>query len=134
MNETLNVTKEMTPPIVALESMKISGTCYEDYCHQINKIVFGKAVYDGNAIYDGCGKTIYRYEDDDVRLTYTDSCFGNDRYMVEINRNIWDDLPDNINPLAVNDGGPWNIVYDYLESRSVLMFHLPGEWVNALKS
>lgn len=117
-----------SPGLVAIpDTLNVDGTPYYDYCSYINKIILDTAVRRGAQTYDG-----YIYMDNCVRFLYIDSDYGNDKYCIEVNRSVWDDIPSNINPFMVNEGGVWNLVYEYQDCRDVLLFHIPGSWVNIL--
>lgn len=122
------------PGIVAdLKSMPIRNTPFTDYCELINSIVLKMASTRGKRKFINIATTAYVYEDGYVKLTYIDSEYGNDKYCVEINRSIWDDIPEGINPFLVNEGSDYNLVYEYILSREQLLFHLPGNWLDFVK-
>ena len=122
------------PGIVAgLKTMQISETPFTGYCELINSIVMKMASAKGKRIFIDVANTAYVYEDGNVRFTYIDSDYGNDKYRVEVNRSVWDDIPEGINPFMVNEGSDYNYVYEYMVSREILMFHLPGNWLDFVK-
>ena len=61
-------------------------------------------------------------------LIYDDSDYGIAKYKIDIHRSVWDSISEGINPLMVNEGGAWNWVYYYSESREELSLYIPGEW------
>ena len=116
------------PETITKRSMSVAGTPYEEYCCRINSAVKKYALK-----YGAESGEKYVYEDGKVRFTYIDSPYGNDKYRVDIARSVWDDLPDDIDPFMVNEGGRWNTVYQFQSGRDVLTFHLPGSWTDTVE-
>ena len=116
------------PDIVAgLKPLYVNGTDYKDYCDFINHVVRWTAVGKGY----WRGDTII-FQDESIRFIYVDNEYGNDKYTVEINREIWNEIPDDIDPQVVNFGGKWNCVYQFMDGRDALLWHIPGNWFRLL--
>ena len=79
--------------------------------------------------------TIYTSQDKRFTLTYKDSAYGNDHYMVEVSSNVWDDIPTGVNPMLIGENG-WNLVFHFQDSpdRQLLLSHIPGSWFDILCS
>ncbi len=110
-----------------------AGEEYRDYCTLINRFVYAKAVQEGvRTTSPNFSGDIYIYRDEAFKLTYKDSDYGNDHYMVEVSTNIWNDLPSGVNPDMVHGNSGYNYVYDFQDGREVLCTHIPGTWANIL--
>ncbi len=118
------------PPITMSPYYMEEDSPYTQYCEFLNGIVRKMAQHGQIQREPYC--TIMTYQDVDFRLTYTQYDSGNEHYLVEVHRNTWNSIPQGVNPFMVNENGPWNFVYQYNDSRNVLMFHIPGSWSSVL--
>ena len=120
------------PEIITMRSLKI-GLEYAEYCALINTVIrettITKGAWRPDKTWSG---DVYVYQDANVKMSFRNSTYGNDHYLLEVHRSVWNDLPGSVNPFMINEGGPWNFVYHFQDGRQVLLFHLPGQWFNVL--
>ncbi len=118
--------------VVGLQTLAVSGG-EKEYCSFVNDIVRKIACGRGFAYTspNWCGE-IFECQDGHLRLIYKDSAYGNDHYMVLVDRTVWRELPTVLNPLTNREPGEWEMVYDFQDGREILCHHIPGTWISYL--
>ncbi len=120
-------------PGITVSGIKEVPTIQKVYCDEINKLIKKMAISYGQRVKSSIQGQTWEYRDEQFVLKYTDSDYGNDHFSVEVNRTVWDDLPNGVNSWLVNEGGNWNYVYAYKDgSCEVLLNHIPGTWRDVL--
>ena len=120
--------------VVMFKSEKIKDAAELEYCSYVNNLIRKIAMTKGKAsVSPNFAGTSYIYRSEKFICTYKDSDYGNDNYHFEINKDLWNDIPTDVNPVTVCDEG-FNLVYSFQDSadRQILMQHIPGTWIEVL--
>lgn len=121
--------------VVMFKSKYIKDREEMEYCSYINDLIRRITTKKGKpSVSPDFYGISYVYQNDKIRCTFNDSDYGNDHYHFEVNAFFWNDIPAGVNPDIVCDEG-YNLVYSFQDSpdRSVLRWHIPGDWVEILK-
>ena len=118
-----------TPELVLTDLVRVDGK-KEEYCEKLKDIIKMWSVYKGERFIDNSFRGwINFYEDNNVKLVYKESAYGNDHYYISVRQEFWDQIPKNVNPKFVCENG-WIDVFHYQDSpdRKILYTHIPGDW------
>ena len=119
--------------VLGFDSHKIDDSCKE-YCDQLNHFIRMVAINKGtSSVQPNFIGDVHEFRNDQLILTYKDSAYGNDHYLVWVHASFWNDLPQGVSPSMVTESG-WNFVYHLQDSpdRQVLLHHIPGSWYDRL--
>lgn len=126
-----------TPGILAtFKTMYIEDREEIEYCAYINDLIRKMSTIKGkSSVSSNFYGTSYVYQKDGLRCIYNDSDYGNDNYHFEVHVSRWNNIPAGVNPYIVCDNEGYNLVYSFQDSpnRNVLIWHIPGDWVEILK-
>lgn len=108
---------------------------YKVYCEYLNGIIRKMIRLKGKSLFTPRtpGKT-RSYRDNKVLMQETLYTDGTEEYCISINSNVWNDIPDGINPYLIYEYG-WNDVYRFRDGRynEFLLLYVPGDWEQLLK-
>lgn len=103
---------------------------YKVYCEHLNSIIRKMIREKGVNVFKrkSTGRTRC-YVDNNVDFSETIYRDGTEEYSISIHSNVWNDIPDGINPYLIYDSG-WNDVYRFRDGRykEVLLLYVPGDW------
>lgn len=118
------------PGIVTIASKNVNASDYEEFCIWLNQEIKSRAV--GKNMPDD--DRTYIYNDSKIKCTYVASAYGNENYYLEVSADVWNEIPEGVNPALVQDEG-WNLVYAYLDGidRQMIRQHIPGDWNKLFK-
>jgi len=118
------------PGIITITSKDIKPFDFKDYCTWLNQEIKSRAV----GKHDLVRNKTYVYNDSKIKCTYVASAYGNENYYLEVNPQVWNDIPPEVNPDLVQEDG-WNLVYAYLNGtdRKLIRQHIPGNWKELFK-
>ena len=107
---------------------------YKVYCEHLNSTIRKMIREKGVNVFKrkSAGKTRC-YSDNNVIFCETIYRDGTEEYSISIHSNVWNDIPDGINPYLIYEYG-WNDVYCFRDGRykEVLLLYVPGDWEQLL--